>query len=300
MITMFNAMCRSSFRSGIIALLAAALSLLGACSALRFGYNQADELAYWWLDGYVDFNETQTQPVRQALTQWHAWHRRTQLPDYTALLVQAQAEALEPTTAQQLCKWWDSVRSRIDVATERMVAPAAELMLTLTPQQIGHIERRQAKANAEFRGDYLQTDPAQRRKEAVRRAVERAESFYGRLDDAQRERVVKLVAGSPFDAEIWFVERQARQQDALQLLRRLKAEGAGRDEAQAALRAYFERLTHSPRPDYRRYAQALTQYNCQFMAEVHNAASAAQRQVLVGKLKGWEGDLRALAASATP
>ncbi len=281
-------------------MLAAALSLLGACSALRFGYNQADELAYWWLDGYVDFNETQTQPVRQALTQWHAWHRRTQLPDYTALLIQAQAEALEPTTAQQLCKWWDSSRSRIDVALERTVAPAAELLLTLTPQQITHIERRYAKANSEFRDDYLQADPAKRGREAIRRAVDRAESFYGRLDDAQRERIAKLVAASPFDAELWFNERKARQQDALQLLRRLKAEGAGRDEAQAALRAYFERLTHSPRLDYRGYAQALVQYNCQFVAEVHNATSAAQRQVLVGKLKGWEADLRALSASATP
>ena len=281
-------------------MLAAALSLLGACSALRFGYNQADELAYWWLDGYVDFNDTQSHPTRQALAQWHVWHRRTQLPDYTALLVQAQAEALEPTTPQQLCKWWDNSRSRIDVALERAVGPAAELLLTLTPQQIAHIERRYAKANAEFRDDYLQADPAQRRKEAIRRAVDRAESFYGRIDEAQRERIAKLVAGSPFDAELWFNERQARQQDALQLLRRLKGEGAGRDEAQAALRAYFERMTHSPRPDYRRYAQALMQYNCNFMAEVHNATSAAQRQVLVGKLKGWEGDLRALSASATP
>ena len=283
-------------------MLATALSLLGGCSALRFGYNQADELVYWWLDGYIDFNDSQTQPVRKALTQWHAWHRRTQLPDYTALLVlvQAQAEALEPTTAQRLCSWWGNSRSRIDVALERVVAPAAEVLLTLTPAQIEHIERRYAKFNAEFRDDYLQAESAQRYMASVKRTVERAETFYGRIDDTQRDLIAKAVQQSPFDPEVWFAERKTRQQEALQMLRRLKFEGAGADQAQSALRAYFERMAHSPRVEYRRYAQSLVQYNCQFAADVHNAASAAQRQVLVQKLKGWEADLRAMSASAAP
>ncbi|MEQ1804267.1 MAG: DUF6279 family lipoprotein [Burkholderiaceae bacterium] len=300
MITMFNAMVHSFFRSGIIALLAAALGLLGACSALRFGYNQADELAFWWLDGYADFDNTQAFRVRQALTQWHTWHRRTQLPDYTALLVQVQAEAPEPVTAQRLCSWWDNARSRIDVALESAIPAAAELLLTLTPQQIEHIERRYGKFNAEFRQDYLQTDPAQRMKASVKRAVDRAETLYGRIDDAQRERIGRLVAQSPFDAELWFSERKARQQEALQMLRRLKADAAGADQAQAAVRAYIERMAHSPRAEYRRYAQTLVQYNCQFAAELHNATSTSQRQALGQRLKGWETDLRALSSSATP
>lgn len=274
--------------------------LLGACSALRFGYNQADEIVYWWLDGYVDFNDAQTPRVRQALTQWHAWHRRTQLPDYTAFLVQAQADALEPVTAQQACQWWDSLRSRIDVAVERAISPGAELLLSLTPQQIAHIERRYAKINDEFRGDYLQADPPSRLKESIRRTVDRAEGFYGRLDDAQRERIAESVARSPFDADLWFSERKARQQDALQMLRRLKADGASQDDAQAALRTYLERLAHSPRLEYRRYARSLVRYNCQFASDLHNTTSVAQRQYLVGKFKAWEADLRALAASATP
>ena len=281
-------------------MLAAALSLLGACSALRFGYNQADELAYWWLDGYADFNESQTQPVRKALTQWHAWHRRTQLPDYTTLLIQVHLEALEPITAQRVCSWWDSSRSRIDVALERMVAPAAELLLTLTPSQIEHIERRYAKINAEFRDEHLQADRAQRLKASVKRTVERTETFYGRIDEPQRDLIAKAVQQSPFDPEVWFTERKARQQEALQMLRRPKLEGASADQAQAALRAYFERMAHSPRAEYRRYAQTLVQYNCQFAADLHNATSAAQRQVLVQKLKGWEADLRALSANAAP
>jgi hypothetical protein len=303
MITMFNAMDHSLIRSGIIALLVAASTLIGACSALRFGYNQADELAYWWLDGYLDFNESQTPRVREALTQWHAWHRRTQLPDYSALLARVRTEVPNPTTPERVCQWWNDARSRIDVSFERVVPAAAEVISTLTPEQVRHVERRYAKANDEFRADYLQADPADRRRESIRRAVERAESFYGRLDDAQRERVAKWVAESPFDAELWFSERKQRQQEALQILRRLRSEGAANDrsdQAQAALRAYYEHALRSPRPAYLRYSQALTQYNCAWAANLHNAATPTQRAVLVGKLKGWEADLRSLVGDPTP
>ncbi|MCX7224461.1 MAG: hypothetical protein NT071_02345, partial [Burkholderiales bacterium] len=41
--------------------------LLSGCSALRLGYSQAPELAYWWLDSYFDFTEAQTTRVRADL-----------------------------------------------------------------------------------------------------------------------------------------------------------------------------------------------------------------------------------------
>ena len=281
-------------------MLVLAAGLLGACSALRFGYNQADELAYWWLDGYLDFNDNQTPKVRQALTQWHAWHRRTQLPDYLALLVKARTEAAGNLPAERMCTWWGDVRGRLDVALEQAVPAAAAIALSLTSEQLQHIERRYAKGNEEFRNDYLQADTERRLKEAVNRAVERAESFYGRLDDAQRDRIAKSVAQSPFDAELWFGERKLRQQEAMQMLRRLKTEAAGVDQAQADLRTYMERSARSPRADYRRYAEQLTQYNCAFASTLHNATNAAQRAVLIGKVKGWEADLRAVTADGNP
>ena len=45
----------------IVALLLLTPALLTGCSALRFGYNQAPELAFWWLDGYADFDEVQSR-----------------------------------------------------------------------------------------------------------------------------------------------------------------------------------------------------------------------------------------------
>ena len=60
--------------------------LFTACSAIKIGYNNAPELAYWWLDGYADFSEVQTLKAREELARLHQWHRTTELPRLAELL----------------------------------------------------------------------------------------------------------------------------------------------------------------------------------------------------------------------
>ncbi len=281
----------------IAALLVLTPALLAGCSALRFGYNQAPDLLFWWLDGYADFDDAQSRLVRDRLGQWFAWHRRTQLPDYGALLARMQAEALADTTPDRTCRWWGEVRERLDLAVEQALPHAAEVVTTLKPAQIQHVERRYARINEEFRSDFLDKDPARRLERSVERAVERAEFVYGSLDERQRALVARSVAASPFDAEAWYGERVQRQQEALSMLRRLGQPPVDRDTALAALRAYAERATRSPREGYRRYQEKLETYNCSFAATLHNATTPAQRQAAAARFKGWEADFRALAAA---
>jgi hypothetical protein len=299
MITIFNVMRNSLFsRFRIIGAVLLVLSLLSACSALRLGYSQAPELAYWWLDGYADFNKSQAPKVRDALTDWFKWNRSTQLPDYAGLLAKAEVQLVNNATPAQACQWFDDVASRFDVALERALPSLADIVLTATPEQLQHLEKRFAKGNKELLADFAQPDPADRLKAAVKRSVERAESLYGKLDDAQRERVTAAVSSSPFDVELWVAERKARQQDLLQTVRRLLAEKANSEQVQAAVRVLVERSRRSPRDTYSAYQQRLTQYNCAVAAQTHNFTTPAQRKFAAQKLKGWEADLRSLTASA--
>lgn len=290
----------SRFRALIIVVLCGVLALASGCSALRLGYGTAPEIVYWWLDGYVDFDHAQSQKMRDAVARWFAWHRRTQLPDYAALLARARSEVLADTTAARVCEWQADIVARARTALDQAVPDTADLVLTVTPQQIRHIQHHYAKKNDDFRDDYVQPDLRKRAEKALDRTIDRAEMLYGHLDDAQRARIAQALTSSPFDPERWLAERQQRQHEALQMLRRLTAEGASPDQAQAALRVYVEHLLRSPREAYRRYAARLDEFNCAFAAELHNSTSAAQRRTAAGKLAGWEGDLRALAASAAP
>jgi len=271
--------------------------LLSGCSALRLAYNTGPQLAWWWLDGYVDFSSEQSPRARAAIDQWFEWNRSTQLLDYAALVAGARAEVLEPATAAQACRWQQRLRDAAEPALERALQQAAELLPGLGEPQWRHIEQRFAKNNAEMRRDFLQADLEDRREASVKRVLDRAETLYGRLDEPQRRVVAAGVAASPFDPLAWLGERERRQRETVQTLRRLAAERADRDRIVAALRVMVERAERSPDPAYRVYQQRLADYNCAFAARIHNATTREQRQAARDQLKTWEDDLRALAAS---
>jgi hypothetical protein len=268
---------------------------LAACSSVRLAYNNAPQLVWWWIDGYVDFSSDQEPAVKQGLDRLFAWHRATQLPELVALLASAQASIMEPTTAAAACRWQDQVRDKLEPTLQRALQLAAEQLPGLGEVQFKRIEQRYTKGNEEMRRDFLQADAAERQSESVKRALERAERLYGRLGDAQKRVIDDGVAASPFNPELWLAERQRRQRDVLQTLRRLAAEKADAEQRLAALRLLTQRVEKSPNPEYRSYQIRLNDYNCALAAQIHNATTLAQRQRARDTLRGWEEDLRSLA-----
>ncbi len=169
----------------------------------------------------------------------------------------------------------------------------------LKPAQLVQLERRYRKSNQDFEEDFLQQQPEERLQASIKRTIDRVEMLYGRLDERQRQLIAAGVAASPFDAAVWYAERKAVQGETLQTLARLTAGGparADRESNLAGLQALAARVQRTQPGPYRSYQQRLTEYNCAFIAQLHNSTTPAQRQTARGKLKGWEEDLRALAA----
>ena len=270
--------------------------LLGGCSALRVSYNQADWLAYRWVAGYVDFDAAQEKGVRDAIAAWFTWNRKSELIDYSELLLKIEADVHANTTAERTCGYWSTVRTRLDRATDHAIPAIAGLASTLKPAQLDAIERRYAKNNAKYREEFMQSDRSVRLTEAAKRVASRAEWLYGDLDEFQREKIERWATESPFDPAVALAERERRQQDALQTLRRLADGGVDRAKAEADIRGWIRRIGQSPRESYRQHSARLMQYSCRLAADIHNMTSAAQRRIASGKLKGWAADLRALAA----
>jgi hypothetical protein len=273
--------------------------LLAACGTLRVAYGTAPQLTWWWLDGYADFTGEQSGDVRRAIDEWFEWQRASQLAGHADLLVDIAGQAMAPVSPQQVCRWQSRLLDRAAPAIDRALVQAAAIVPRLSEAQLRHMEQRFAKANAELREDFAQPDPAARQAAAVKRQTERFERIYGRLDEPQRRVVAAAVAASPFDAERWFAERERRQRETLSVLRRLQAERADADQRVAALRALVEHFERSPDPAYRSYRERLASHQCATFAQLHNAATTAQRQTARDRLLGWAADLRAI-ASAQP
>jgi Family of unknown function (DUF6279) len=294
MMTMSNAAMNVS--SQLIRLLSAIVLVLslGACSAVKLGYNQLPDLGYWWLDGYFDFNEAQTLRLRPEITAMLQWHRKEELPKVAAALQKAQAAMPSAMTGPQVCALFDELRGLFNNVVQRGLPVAAELAPTLAPEQLKRLEGKFAKGNEEYRRDYLKGSATERADKRLMQAVERSETFYGTLGEAQIAAVRKGLEASGFDPEVNFKERLRRQSDALAMLRGMR--GNTGQAALPALQAYVQRSNASPDPAYRAYALRVTQDSCNAFATTHNSTTPEQRAKAVQVLKGYEADMRALAA----
>lgn len=268
--------------------------LLSACSGIRLAYNNAPQLSWWWLDGYVDFSREQSGPARQAVDRWFEWHRPSQLPAYAKLLTLAQGQILQNITAEEACAWNNRARELLDPALQRAAVEFAPLVPGLGETQFKHLQERYLKGNDEMREEFLQPDTAARKREAVRRTVERVQRAYGDLEEAQLQVIRSGLADSPFNPEQWLAQRERRQQQILRTLRQIQAAKLSEERTVAALRTLLASNERSSDPAYRSYQLKLTDYNCAFAARVHNSTTLAQRTVAQARLKGWEEDLQAL------
>jgi hypothetical protein len=267
---------------------------LAGCSAIRLGYNQAPELAYWYLDSYVDFTEPQTSQVRADLAALQAWHRQTELPAYVALLERAQRLMPANVTPEQLCELYADARPRVQALTERAEPTLSAVTLTLKPEQLAHLARQLDKRSEKWRDEWLDGTPGERQTLYYKRLLDRAEMMYGRLDSGQRAALRASVAASPFDADLSYRESQRRHVDTLQTLRLIQSGGLGPERTRDEARGLLERALQSPDPIYRKHQERLIQDNCRTYAALHNSTSPGQRTKGLEVLKGYEADLRAL------
>lgn len=273
------------------------LTLLAGCSALRLGYGQVPDLVYWWIDGYFDVSEAQQPRLRDELTRLHQWHRREELPRYAGLLQRVQQLATADVSTEQVCQVWDEVRGLSDRLAARALAPAAELALTLSAAQLSHAQRKFDKVNEDFMREHQRGSHAERHERRFKTAVERAETWYGRLDERQLGVLRGTIDNSGFDPRLSLQERRRRQQDVLATLRKLAAESATPAQSRAALNGLLQRSWESPEPRQRAYAERSRLEACANIALMHNHTSAEQRARLLKTLKGYEADLRALSGA---
>ncbi|MBX3658313.1 MAG: hypothetical protein KF740_07770 [Ramlibacter sp.] len=280
----------------IIGLLALAAAL-SACSAIKLGYNNASELAYWWLDGYLDFTDEQSPRVREDLARLHQWHRANELPRYAALLREVEQLMPGDVSAQQVCAIAGEVVQRLTALSQRAEPAVVTTALGLSPEQLQHLARRYERNNTDYRKDWLSLDPQAQQEKRFKVLLERSEMVYGSLGDPQQDVLRQQVAQSAFDARQFDAERQRRQRDALQTLRSLQQPPMPLGDAVLAMRGYLQRSRESPDPVWRQQQERLLQEGCRTFAALHNSTTAAQRDSAVHRLRAYQRDLGELAAA---
>jgi cob(I)alamin adenosyltransferase len=187
------------------------------------------------------------------------------------------------------------MRLRAQRLAEQVAEGMSSLVPTLTPEQLRHLARQFNKHNQAWREEWLEGTPAQLAQRRLQKAEERAETFYGRINEAQRKLLEQRIAQSAFNPGVAWAERLRRQQDMLQILSE-HATGSDMTHVKAEMMALLQRSLDSPDAAYRATLERILQEGCHTLAELHNSTTAAQRRHLQEKLRGYEADARMLMA----
>ncbi len=270
--------------------------LLSACSAIKVVYNQSPQLAYWWLDDYLDFTNVQSPQVRTDLIRLQQWHQRTQLPGYADLLQKVALLMPTQVSPTQVCSLLGEVQSKVG-EIEAQVEPAIVTMaLSLNADQIHTLNNKYTKNNATWREDWIDSSDSAQAKKRYNQVLDRAKTLYGRITDTQKDLLHEYSTNPRDNTRLGYGERIRRQQDTAQILEKIALEQPKPEQARALVQGLFTRSLTSPDPVYRIYFDSLVQDGCARFAQLHNTTSNEQRAFAVKRLQGYAHDAQDLAA----
>lgn len=286
-----------SRRTLAVIALALLLVITAGCSTIRLSYNQGDTLLYWWLDSYVDFEGRQRDLVKRDINNLFQWHRQTQLKDYAALLETFQRQLAGNPTQADLVHAYRELRLRGERLAMHAVPEMTTLALSITPEQIGNIERKFAAKNEEYRRKFLSGDTEKRQRARYKASMKQFEQWFGDFNSEQEAVMRRASDARPLDHHIRLEERQYRQRRILNLLRKVQQEKLNREQTSAQLQAMLrEFLGRMESPERKAFYDAYLDHTTRFILTGIRTATPAQKQHAQQRIAGWIQDFHALAA----
>lgn len=284
---------RVPFRCGVKRLFLVGILLTqAACSSTTFFYNRLDTIINWYVDDYVTLTKDQRADFDRRLATLLDWHRREELPRYTALLTQFEMgldPTLEATTVEYLFTELSNAADRLEVRTLDLMIEFGE---TLSPEQRLEFMAELQREQEEQRETLLERTDAEYQDDARERLSDNLARFMGRLSADQKTGIEEHVqAYRRFDGP-WLDDRARwiAQLDAILTQGdpdwpvQVRAVLAGRESARSA--------------DYIRVYENNSRVSRAVFRDVINLRSAKQDQRLRRKINDYRDDFVVLTEQA--
>jgi hypothetical protein len=276
------------------------ICLLAGCSMLRLGYANGENLLYWRLSEYIDFNDKQISRVRADLENFFAWHRKTQLQKYAHSLTQVRQQLQRETTASHVLVELAALKKHLFSMIDYVLPRMADMALSLESFQIDYLEQKFTDANEKYRKENLSGTIEDRQRSRYRKVLKQAEYWFGDFSAEQRAHIRAASDARPLDNALLLEERTRRQREFIALLRTIRNERPSREEAMSMLLSYamrvFEGGTHT---ENGAFFDASRQSMAEMIAVIVNVATPEQKAHAEQRLQSVANDCLALAASGT-
>ena len=283
---------KTSFPAIRLFLCALCLILISGCSMIRVGYGHFDSVAAWMVHDYFDLNADQRDLFAQRFERLHTWHRQTQLPEYAQFLIDIQIRAKRSLRESDILWLVDGAKQRYARIAVRGAADAADLLATLTPEQLETFRQQIDKDNKKFMREHRINDSeAERRKVVQQRTLSQLRDWVGPLNDIQETRVIAMLKTMPLIDKLRHEDRLRRQREFFALLELRNGE---RTVFAQRLRDWLENWEAGRGAEQTRLFDESWKKRADLYAAIDHTLTPAQRNHLVSKLQDYIDDFREL------
>ncbi|WP_312246743.1 DUF6279 family lipoprotein [Stutzerimonas nitrititolerans] len=277
-------------RGKLLLLSITALLLLSACSRINLAYRNLDILIPWSLNDYLDMNSAQQARLKAQLREHQAWHCRSQLPIYLEGLETLQREVDEDRIEiATLRAHQRKMRQAIETIAVRISPSASELLGSLDERQMNRLQETLAEKHRQLQKKFVEPELPRQIRERAERMQERVEHWAGRLDAAQRQRILQWSHALGEQNRRWLDNRRHWQAALVEAVEQ-------RHDADFPTR--LAPLLQEPEAfwtdAYRRSVPQTEQATLELIRDLYAMASAAQRSRLSQRLQGLHDDLASL------
>lgn len=270
--------------------LAAALAL-AACSALRVTYNNADTVLRYMAWEYFDLDAGQFDEVKAKLASVHEWHRASELPVYAVLARTASQRVAKGLKEDDIAWGISMLRARYRMLAARIAADGAPVFVTLSPEQLVHLEKKLAERNAKFAREFFPGDEKAGLRAQAKTMIDRFEEWTGSLSREQEARIERFVRSHTRYTVLRFEDRARLQRDAVALMRGVRGAAA----LGPRLAALFSHPDDRRTEDFRRETQRWEADFARLLVELDRTLTAEQRARSVRRLTSYADDFQTLA-----
>lgn len=256
--------------------------LISGCGA-KFAYNNLNLISPWYVDDFIQLNESQQQAFDRHLEQLHQWHRDTELPQYRQLFTDLHQHLQQPDLDPQLLRTKISqLRGHWNTLIQQSSPAVIELSATLSDKQrlefFASLEERNQKRLS--RAD----TPAEHKQESV----ERIDKWMGPLTKQQRQWVETFAENNPDLTHETVAAHRAFQGELAQLL----SQSAAADFPIRLERLMADALGGSPEGQkLNQLREQQLNARVELFVALWGSASENQKRKVRSRLKGYIDDI---------
>jgi hypothetical protein len=190
----------------LIVLLLTIVFLHGCTS--KFAYNNADWVAQWYIDDYLDLTREQNRNVDRALNSVLEWHRETQLLHYRQQLVALSSDLDNlPISEQVWLKHFNDITDHWHRVRHELSTRAAALAPQLDQQQVNYLFEKLEESSKERLDDFNDKTLEEYRSDRYENLLDTIENYLGSVNKQQKSYVATFIEQARITEQEWFDSR---------------------------------------------------------------------------------------------